>query len=82
MTPSDGGFLVKIDGVQCGAFVDGGEAAAAWAIQREEVLRLRRVIDDHASWLHSRTHDQVNNMDCGILRATAQELRFLGRVNG
>lgn len=82
VTPSADGFRVKVDGVDCGSFADGGEAAAAWAIQREEVVRLSKVIDDHASWMHSRTPDQVNNLDCGTMRAMAQELRFLGGVNG
>lgn len=75
------GFHVSIDGVNQANFKSGGDAAAQWAEDRLEVLRLRQVINDHASWLCSRTPDQVNKLDCETLRTMGQELRFLGRIN-
>ena len=83
VTPwGEDGFHVSIDGVNQANFRSGGDAAASWAADRTEVLRLRQVIDDHAGWLCSRTPDQVNKLDCGTLRAMAQELRFTGGING
>lgn len=83
VTPwSDEGYHVSIDGVNQANFRSGGDAAAAWAEDRIEVHRLRKVIDDHASVLHSWTPDEVKRLDAGTLRAIAQELRFQGRING
>lgn len=83
VTPwGEDGCHVSIDGVNQANFRSGGDAAAAWAEERLQVLRILKVVDDHASWLCSRTPDQVNDLDSGTLRAMAQELRFLGGING
>lgn len=78
----EGGYSVSVNGEQTATFDNGGVAAAAYAEKLLEVRRLQAVIDDHASWLCSRTPDQVNDLDCGTMRAMGQELRFLGGING
>ena len=75
-------LIVAEGGREIGRFARPSLAAVAWAKERRESARLRSEIEKHATWLQSMTPDQVDNLDCGTLRAVAQELRFLGQTNG
>jgi hypothetical protein len=78
----EGGYSLSVNGEQTATFDNGGVATAAYAEQLLEVRRLQSVIDDHAAWLCSRTPDQLSFLTVHDLRATGQELRFLGGING
>lgn len=76
VTPiSSGGFNVEIDEAIVGCFKDGGTAAAHYALQFLEVKRLRKIIDDHTSWLHSRTPEQAKGLDSGTMQMISRKLR-------
>jgi len=77
---ADERLIVSENGSEIGRFARPGFAAIEWARCKREIRRLKSEIEKHAGWLHSMTPDQVNNLDCGTLRAIAQELRFLCQV--
>ena len=70
-----GGFKVSIDGKDVATFADGGQAAAHYALQVEELGRVKKVVIDFATTLHCLTPDQANDLDCGIVRSWANQLR-------
>lgn len=72
----DGGYRVSVDRVEIAKFTAGGQAACEFALKHLECVRLRKIIDDHASWLCSRTPDQVSDLTACKLREIGQELRF------
>lgn len=78
----EGGYSLSVNGEQTATFDNGGVATAAYAEQLLEVRRLQAVIDDHASWLCTRTVEQVNDLAAFQLREIGQQLRFLGGISG
>lgn len=76
VTPENDGFRVSVNGEQTGYFANGGIAASHYALQLIEVRRLESVISDFAAWMHSRTPDQVRQLDAGQLRLRADQLLF------
>ena len=69
---------VHLNGEQIGHFSSGGRAAVAYAETLLAYRELRTTIMDQVAWMHSRTPEQVNNLDAGTLRAMAEELKFRG----
>lgn len=73
---SDGGIEVQINCERSGYFREPTYAAVAYAETLLAYRELHATIMDHVAWMHSRTPDQVNNLDAGVLRALAAELKF------
>lgn len=77
VTPwGDEGYEVSVNGERTGVFANGGIAASHYALQLLEVRRLEELILEQVIWMHSRTPQQVNDLDAGMMRAMAQELKF------
>ncbi len=72
---SGGGFQVQVNGEESAAFQSGGQACVAYARVLLEKKQLLTLIDDFAGYLCSKTPSEVNNLDCGMLRAMAEQLR-------
>jgi hypothetical protein len=73
---AEGGIEVQINGERSGYFREPTYAAVAYAETLLAYRELHATIMEQVAWMHSRTPDQVNNLDAGILRAMATELRF------
>lgn len=65
-----------MNGERTGYFSSGGRAAVAYAETLLAYRELHATIMEQVAWMHSRTPEQVNNLDAGVLRAMAEELRF------
>jgi hypothetical protein len=71
----DGSIKIDINKTEAAYFTGGVEAGSEWAYLYLEVERLRKLIDEHASWLHSRTIEQADGMGVTHLRNLAVQLR-------
>lgn len=72
----EGAVTVSVNGERTGYFSSGARAAVAYAETLLAYRELHATIMDQVAWMHSRTPEQVNNLDAGTLRAMAEELRF------
>lgn len=76
VTPwGEDGFHVNINGENSANFTAGGQAAVEWALLVLKVRKLEEIIDNHASWLHSRTQEEIGKLDQWTVMEMAQELR-------
>lgn len=78
---AEGGIEVQINGERSGYFREPAYAAVAYANTLIAYRQLHDVIMDQVAWMHSRTPEQVNNLDAGTLRAMAEELKFKAGQN-
>lgn len=82
ITPlKDDGILVEIDGDEIGRFASGGQAAAHFALAHLEMVRLRKIINDHAAFLYTRTPDQARKLDAATVRGMAEDLLSSAKIS-